>query len=226
MNHNLPLIEEEFFDDGLCEWLAEELQLRRLVQVIGRIRNESESKLKDLILIVNAEISWIYVDDREKFTAEINEMQALSEQERLRRKADTLVRNRKFTRAVALYKRIMAGLPAADEEEFDKSFAGKVYHNMGIAYAKLFQFDEACECMGRAYQIAHTMDTLQDYLLCVRVNKGADAFDHLADELSVDEKTRSELNERIRSVTKREKPEDPDAAVAAMVYAYHRETGL
>ena len=75
--------------------------------------------------------------------------------------------------------------------------AGNIYHNMGCAYARLFQMDEACACFRKAYEILHTKDALMTCLYGVYLKDGEEAYARLAEEFRVDAGTRQEADRRI-----------------------------
>ena len=57
-----------------------------------------------------------------------------------------------------------------------KQFIGEIYHNMGCAYARLFQMEEAIRCFEIAYGKLHTMGAVKSLLYAVYMEHGVDAF--------------------------------------------------
>lgn len=222
MDYNLPLIDLDFFEDGLIEWINTDLKLRRLARDILMLRS-NENPVEKILYAINAECNWIYAEDREVFRNEVREILRLSEQFRLRRKADLLVQYRKYTRAIAVYRQVLQAEP---EERVGAQFPGTIYHNMGVAYAKLFQLDEAAECLKEAYRILKSSSTLKNYLYCVRMNEGEEAFRHRAAELQVTDAVLAEMEEEIAGLRMKEPNADIDETLRDWVRQYHRETGL
>lgn len=74
-----------------------------------------------------------------------------------------------------------------------KQFIGEIYHNMGCAYARLFQMEEAIRCFEIAYGKLHTMGAVKSLLYAVYMEHGVDAFVEKAKELEVDEKRQEEI---------------------------------
>ena len=306
--------------------------------------------LEQLIDALNAEISWIYVEDRAAFRREIAELLHLLPGERMKRRADTLVGYGKYTRAVRVYKKILrdadeevlppetpeettgseetetaestgndSGETAGDElstdstenvsaeavpaeetteepaeetaedtaeepagdavsadetadvsaeavpaeestdhasgdtqteaagsaacavktetaevsapvrresekEERIRKLKGTVWHNMGVAYSRLFQFDEACGCLKKGYELLHNGASLQDYLYCVNISRGSEAYNRLAEQYGVDPETKEEMDRSMASFRPPARPENDDEALNAWVRGYHRET--
>lgn len=74
-----------------------------------------------------------------------------------------------------------------------KQFIGEIYHNMGCAYARLFQMEEAIRCFEIAYGKLHTMGAMKSLLYAVYMEHGVDAFVEKAKELEVDEERQEEI---------------------------------
>ena len=74
-----------------------------------------------------------------------------------------------------------------------KQFIGEIYHNMGCAYARLFQMEEAIRCFEIAYRKLHTMGAVKSLLYAVYMEHGVDAFVEKAKELEVDEERQEEI---------------------------------
>ena len=74
-----------------------------------------------------------------------------------------------------------------------KQFIGEIYHNMGCAYARLFQMEEAIRCFEIAYGKLHTMGAVKSLLYAVYMEHGVDVFVEKAKELEVDEERQEEI---------------------------------
>ena len=74
-----------------------------------------------------------------------------------------------------------------------KQFIGEIYHNMGCAYARLFQMEEAIRCFEIAYGKLHTMGAVKSLLYAGYMEHGVDAFVEKAKELEVDEERQEEI---------------------------------
>ncbi len=220
-DHNLALVEEDFFDDALIGWIGEELQDHNFVRTLERIRKEGVQPLGRMLHALNAETGWIYVQDREAFEKTLDSNRRLPGPERLRRRADSLVGYGKYTKAIEEYKRILV---MEDLEGLGEQFLGTVYNNMGVSYARLFEMDEAIECLRKACDSIGSRDALRNYLCAVYLARGEDAFEKLADERKADAEAREALLSEIKSMKVPEPEEDVNTLLGGWVREYHRET--
>lgn len=221
IDQNLALVDLRFFGESLQAWLREELGLGGLAD---RLRDaDDEDGLKGRIMAVNAEISWLDPTEENTIRRELDKIQHLPLAIRMRRKGDALVRYQKYARAIECYRQVLGMLK---DTSLGEQFAGIIYHNMGVVYSRLFQMDEACECMKNAYERLHSMETLKNYLYCIWMSSGEEAFDVKADELQVDEQTRQEMRLQIAGLQQEQAPEDVDKALGSWVRDYHRQTGM
>jgi tetratricopeptide (TPR) repeat protein len=177
------------------------------------------------ILAINEELNWLYAKDRGALREKIREVSELPILERRRKRADILVAHQKYTAAIEAYKRILA---EENVENPGHHFFGMVYHNMGVTYAKLFQFEEASACLGKAYENLHTRESLKDYLFCLQIKSGQEAFRKACEEYEVDETTRREMEEALaafRDAREEEELQEPSGeTLNAWVREYHRQT--
>ena len=221
VDHNLALVEEDFFDDSLIGWIGEELQDHNFVRSLERIRKEGVQPLGRMLHALNSETGWIYVKDREAFEKTLEGNRKLPGPEKLRRRADSLVGYGKYAKAIEDYKSILG---MEDLEGLGEQFLGTVYNNMGVTYARLFEMDEAIECLRKAYESIHSRETLRNYLCAVYLARGAEGFEKLADELKADTETRNALLSEIKAMKVPEQEEDVNALLSGWVREYHKET--
>lgn len=224
LQNHLPLIDLSFFSMHLLDWIGGDLGAVRLSQNLHRVMTEvPDPKLMDLIMPVMQEAGWLNAEEEKAMREELYAIDAQPVAVRMKQKADMLVTYRKYAQAVKNYETI---LNLKQTEKLGSAFAGSVWHNRGVVYAKLFQMEEAAACMKKAFEQLHTAQVLHDYLFCVRCGQGEEAFRALAEELGADNDMRAGIEEEMKALDSPDEPEEVDDTLRTWVREYHRETGL
>ena len=222
MYHNIYLLDDTIINEQLCQWLRDELHLRRLYQKLYPLLDE-RSNMGEFILPVFKEINYLTHDQFKEMNERLKRFEVQPEVVRRKLKGDYLVEHEKYMNAIRVYQ---STLEDAKDTVMGEQFSGSVYNNMGCAYASLFQMEEAQECFRRAYESLHYRASLKSYLFAVHMNSGREAYEKLANQLEVDAETRKEMDEQMAGAMKVELPRDLDSALAAWTRDYHRNTGL
>ncbi len=79
--------------------------------------------------------------------------------------AETYMKNNCLSRAQKSFQEI---LEAPVDTELPESFYAKVYHNMGVCFARMFMTEKAAECFEKAYEEGH-MDASRKQALYARI---------------------------------------------------------
>ena len=222
LQNNLSLVDLSFFSTKLLDWMTTELGALQLVQDLHHVLTEiPDPQLPELIMPVMREAGWLNDEEDKQMRAQLRAIDALPVVVRLKQRADSYVQYKKYARAIKTYDMI---LKLKQTEKLGHPFSGTVWHNKGVAHARLFQMEEASSCMRQAYDQLHTMQSLRSLLFCVRMSEGEDAFRREADALGVDPGSRDALAAEIRGIELPKEPEDPDGALEMWVKEYRRET--
>ena len=187
--NNLYLVDETILNEKLCEWLQIELGLTALSK---KVRGLLEQKVSvgQVLAPIFKEIYYLSHEEMRIFNAKLEQYEAQPARVRMKMKADYLYGNEKFRNALNIYK---ASLKLSEEDETGSQFKGSVYYNMGCAYAKLFQMDEAIHCFSLAYEHLRTMASIKSYLYAVYMEYGEEALEDKARQLGVDDERRDDI---------------------------------
>lgn len=157
------LLDRDVMQRDLVQWLDEECGLNQLAHTLYSLLNQNGSVTAFAGTIL--EYVGLYppeVTEQTQQTIKSNE--GLNPCERGKAKADHMLQNRKFFMALKLYHSLLAQIP-----ETDAKLRGSIYHNMGVACAKMFMFQQAAEWFMQAYEADREPESLESYLAAIRM---------------------------------------------------------
>lgn len=157
------LLDRDVMQRDLVQWLDEECGLNQLAHTLYSLLNQNGSVTAFAGTIL--EYVGLYppeVTEQTQQTIKSNE--GLNPCERGKAKADHMLQNRKFFMALKLYHSLLAQIP-----ETDAKLRGSIYHNMGVACAKMFMFRQAAEWFMQAYEADREPESLESYLAAIRM---------------------------------------------------------
>ena len=160
LNHNIYLLDETILNEGLCRWLLEELGLRRLYDKLYRMLDEKVSA-GTFILPIFKEISYLSMEEFRELNARLQRLEEQPPLVRQKIKGDYLMENGKFVNAIRVYQKTLEGL---GEGNLGQQFAGTIWYNMGCAYSRLFQLEEAAECFLSSLRLTDSERCRKSYL--------------------------------------------------------------
>ncbi len=161
---NAFLLDKEDFSEEMIRWIAEECQLERLAKLLGdRIHsiNSSAATIAEVLL------SYVQYNSEEEIRETVailkdNANRGSFEKESSR--ADYMLQGGRFQNATTEYERLISTLP-----EDNKELRAHAFHNLGVMYAKLFNFKDAAEMFKQEYAQYPSEEAYIDYLAVMRM---------------------------------------------------------
>lgn len=147
--NNVYLIDESIMSEKLCAWVSEELHL----PVLSRDLMNSMKGFNTLASFVGTILEGSgYCSENEiaKVKKVLNEIGNKNEFFRRKHKADMMLATKKYNQSIYEYKKLLSYYGTRNEAPEN---VGAVWHNMGTAYARLFLFEDACDCFEKAYEL-------------------------------------------------------------------------
>ncbi|MDO4522014.1 MAG: hypothetical protein Q4B57_02565 [Eubacteriales bacterium] len=160
LQQNVYLIDETIVNEKLCSWLGEELGLKRLQLRLTRVLEHEQDELA-FVLPIFEESGYLSQQELEYFRDQMLEVLQEPVQIRQKMKGDYLVMYGKYTSAIAEYREILRKQSFA---RMGVQFYAVVLENMAAAYAKMFRFEEAAECLWESYQTLRSKKVYEKYL--------------------------------------------------------------
>lgn len=219
--HNIFLLDETIINEGLLEWIRDQLGLKKLYHALFKELEEYHG-IGDFVLLIFKEINYLTHQEFKEFHNKLMRLEHEPAIGREKLKADYLVENKKYVNAIKVYKSI---LNRAKGSRLGGQFIGEVHHNMGCAYMHMFQYEEALACFGQAYGCLPEARILKAYLTACYITKPYAQYIALAEELKVTDEIRTAVEDSVQklrdTVPVQASMEDVDGFLTKIRKEYH-----
>ncbi len=193
ISHNAYLIDRNFMDPELCDWMEKELklaefagQLREQISQSGRLSDFVNAIMEKCGYCTRAEIAHVY--------RVLQELEGKSDFECGKIRADRLMQKEKYISSIYEYRRLLDSDEAAGE---DAVTVGNIWHNLGTAYARMFLFEEAERCYEKAYRCNLNEESLRERMFAFGCLHDEDRFIREAVEECLSPETVQKIREEI-----------------------------
>ena len=160
MKENVYLLDETILNEKLCAWLSEELGLKKLARVLLNAM-EAGGPAMDFVMPIFQECGYLTRTELSYFREQLQQVQIESQDVRKKMKADYLVNYGMYVRAIGEYENILF---TRSPGRIGTQFYAVVLENMAAAYAHLFRFEEAAECLWESYSTLKSRKVYDKYL--------------------------------------------------------------
>lgn len=164
------MIDGGIMDKELAYWLDRECGLTELSHRLLTLfqRGSQPGIFVDMILDY---VNYCSDEDRRKIDEVLKDNAGLSQYEKKKKQGDFLSQNGRYQLAVQEYDKLLSRLPETESE-----LRPSVYHNMGVAYSNLFQFENAARYFKKAYELSGREESGIQYLAAVRQQLSAGEY--------------------------------------------------
>lgn len=158
------LIDRDIMDKKLAEWLDKECGLKELShQLLNLFHRGSQPGI--FVSVILDYVNYCTPEEKKKIEDVLLNNAGLSDYERQKKQADFLLKNHKPRMAVEEYDNLLRQLP-----ETESALKPSVCHNMGVAYASVFQFEMAARYFKKAYDMTGKEESGIQYLAALRLH--------------------------------------------------------
>ncbi len=178
--HNFALIDDTLINEDLFVWLESELGMARCAGILRQnvAGGASYRKLASLLLDL---VGYCNKEELRNLFSGIEAQSTKPGSQMLKSIGDRMLENHKYVKAIREYNSIL-NLRARDNQT--DSFLGSVYHNMGVAFARLFLYDQAAKCFAAAYEKNGDEKSREQYIGAVKL--GGAPIEEFVDEKEPD----------------------------------------
>jgi len=162
--HNAYLLDDNFVTAELAKWIEESLELPVLAKEVARAVGKSEA-LPKLVAALANNIGYYEEAEWRELLSDIGRNNKLSIPERRKIRADGLLGSGKYALALGEYE-----ITLKETRVDQRALRAKVYHNMGVASAKLFLFEKAANCFAKACEAYPDKDSYISMLFALKMH--------------------------------------------------------
>nr|WP_296156026.1 hypothetical protein [uncultured Blautia sp.] len=223
--HNLYLVDETIFNEGLCDWIQEELELPKLAAKL-RAAAGKFAGVEDLLYPVFKEINYLTYEEMKNLNVLIHKFDEEAPVLREKQKGDALVENGMYVHAIRVYQAL---LQKPELEEAREGLTESICHNLGCACSYLFQMEEAVEYFYKAYEQNKSRDALKTWLFALFSIRTPAEYKAEAAEAGADRELMEEVQKELEHFTRKPAPQvysqHVDSMLDGFTREYHRNTG-
>lgn len=188
IENNLYLVEIDFMNEELCTWVDKELGLKDTAAQLREICRQNGT-LAEFVECLLSQSGYLDSEQMKQITAGLADMEHKSEFECVKMKADRYVENGRYISAIYEYRRLL-GM----ETDANEVLLGNIWHNLGKAYAGLFLYGEAAQCLKRAYELNQNTESLRECLSAYRYIGDEHGFERAAAGFDMSEEERLDFD--------------------------------
>ena len=177
LSRDAYLVDDDVKDEKLCDFLINEAGMPELGQRLKGMLHDGSSSGEFVSVILE---SYPYCTNEE--LREVRQIlvdnAGMDKGRKHKIRGDNMLRSGRYMHALEEYRYILESLDR-DKDNYDAQLAASILHNMGTAYARLFQLERASEYYFEAYGISNDRRSLVEYLTAMRVLLKKEQYDRL-----------------------------------------------
>ncbi|MGN0160840.1 MAG: hypothetical protein ACI4AQ_05590 [Lachnospiraceae bacterium] len=174
--NNLYLLSSDFVDEEMIRFLKEQTGDNWLADELTFLK-EKNAGLREIVITILLYADYYTKDEIDEARGLIDSISSLKIEERYKKRADNFLMNEKYESAIKNYMMILH-----EEEHLMKDeFYGNVLHNIGVAYGRMFLFEQASECFKSAYEMNLREESLREYYMAAAL-AGVQTDENITDE--------------------------------------------
>lgn len=144
--HHPLLVMDGFIDEGLVQFVREELNMGALAARLERDIPEGGNQ-DELLFLILSECFYYSSQEISQYRQTVSSLRKKSRPEYAKEKADYLFQVGQMGKAVKIYESLLEEIQFSEDE----NFRGRVWNNLGAAYARMFQTEKAFQAFEQAY---------------------------------------------------------------------------
>lgn len=145
LTENPELLSADMFSRDLAEWLEEECNAAELAKMLAKLIKAKADVIKIVAALLEV-APFVTRDEASDIIKVMEDGEGSSEFDKRKARGDFFLSKERYAYAIREYEALLALVP---DEESDR--VATIYHNMGVAKARMYLFEQAAEDFLRAY---------------------------------------------------------------------------
>lgn len=204
--HNPYLIDKNLVNTSLTRWIAEELNMPGTALEMEKAMRQ-KAELSEVLTPLFQSIRYLSVDEIRKFRSTMVSLTSGPVWVRMKKRADALAQNGKFTEALDVYQ---TAIRKAEESETDEKrknqFLASVWYNMGVVDMNCFDYEDGCAEFMKVFAVRPDNRTRLSLLFALKLTLPDQKYQKQAAKISGgDQNLLKQVDEAVRAA--REKAE-------------------
>lgn len=196
LEQNFYAIDKNMINQNMARWIRDELHMGELADSLTTaIRTQASAYSLALMIL---KYSGLYNSlELNKLKTRFSNMDGKTVIECRKMKADQYLADGKYISAVNEYKQV---LTPENMDRMTDELRANLYHNQGVAYARMFLFPEACDCFWKAYQQNQSPASREAYLYALNYTEDGEVEDKSV-EMNLDFDTMREVFSKFQNAS-------------------------
>ncbi len=162
LGENPELLTADMFNKDLVKWLDEECGAHELSEMLEKLIKTKAGTNKTVSALLS-KAPFISSEEADRILNVMKEGESSSEFDKRKARGDFFLSKERYSMAVREYQALLATL---DNEESER--VASIFHNMGVAKARMFLFEQAAEEFLRAYDCDENPEHYYAYIATLR----------------------------------------------------------
>lgn len=192
---NALLIDDSVMKQDLCDFIERELGLTELGRKLSALLR-AEGSLSAFVSMILEDTAYCSREELKRIESALRDNASMGPLKRKKMRGDYLFANGKFSLAAGEYKQALEDECGADE----LTVKADVYHNLGVAYARMFLFDLAAQSFLKSCELEESEDTYEQYLAALRLGKSKDQYLDFVVKHQLNQESVAKLEEKVRKL--------------------------
>lgn len=166
--NNIYIVSCEMIDERLISFIEKELDEKILADRLTQLINK-KAGLAEIVVTILKYVDYYSISEIEQLRGVLNTLGTQNVNERLKARADSFLENGFYYSAINNYRKI---IEAKTDKALSGLFYARVYHNIGICYARMFLYRQAVPFFEEAYRIGRHEESWRLMLTAKRLAMG------------------------------------------------------